>query len=123
MVSILGKNSKPFWSMSPRRVTKNTRPSEGLNDIGHSISIDNLILEVNSVTVSYLILYDSLLQNAADIITKSDGYFIIKCDRSLLQNVSSFILQNATEVYYKMHQVFYYKMRQLLQIATVQGLM
>ena len=98
MVPILGKNSKPFWSMSPGRVTKNTRPSEGLNDIGHSMSIDNLILGVNSVTVSYLIHYDSLLQNATDIITKCDSYFITKCDRNLLQNVSGFLLQNATVI-------------------------
>ena len=65
--------------------------------------IRNLILGVNSVTVSYLIDYESLLQNAAAI-----------------------LLQNATNVYCKMRQVFYYKMRQfyyklrqLLQIATI----
>ena len=44
----------------------------------------NLILGVNSVTVSYLMHYDSLLQNATDIITKCDSYFITKCNRSLL---------------------------------------
>ena len=60
------------------------------------MSIRNLIFGVNSVTVSYLIRYDSLLQNATAI-----------------------LLQNATEVYYKMRQVFYYKMRQLLQNATI----
>ena len=55
-----------------------------------------------------LIHYDSLLQNATDIITK--------CDRSLLQNVSGFLLQNATvllqnatviakcDVHYKLQQ-------------------
>ena len=53
------------------------------------MSIRNLILGVNSITVSYLIRYASLLQNA-----------------------TSFWLQNATEVYYKMGQVFYYKIRQ-----------
>ena len=51
---------------------------------------------VNSVSVSYLIRYDSLLQNATDIITKCDSYFITKCDRSLLQNASGFLLQNGT---------------------------
>ena len=30
--------------------------------------------------------YDTLLQNATDIITKWDSYFITNCDRSLLQN-------------------------------------
>ena len=65
--------------------------------------IRNLIFGVNSVTVSDLIRYDSLLQNA-----------------------TATLLQNATEVYYKMRQVFYYKMRQfyckmrqLLQNATI----
>ena len=53
--------------------------------------------------------YDSLLQNATDIITKCKTYFITKCDRSILQNASGFLLQNAT---------VYYKMRQLLQNAT-----
>ena len=63
---------------------------EGLKNIGHSMSIRNLIFGVNSVTVSYLIHYDSLLQNATNIITKCDSYFIRKCDRSLLQNASGF---------------------------------
>ena len=48
------------------------------------MSIGNLTLGV-MVTVSCLIRYDSLLQNATDIITKYD--------RSLLQNVSDFLLQ------------------------------
>ena len=60
------------------------------------MSIRNLIFGVSSVTVSYLIRYDSLLQNATDVITKCDSYFITKCDRSLLQNASGFLLQNTT---------------------------
>ena len=72
---------------------------EGLKNIGRSMSIRNLIFGFNSVTVSYLIRYDSLLQNATDVITKCNS-FITKCDS-----------------YYKM-QRFYYKMRQLLQNAT-----
>ena len=59
-------------------------------------SIRNLILVVNSTTVSYLFHYDSLLQNATDTTTKRDSYFITKCNRSLSQNVSAFLLQNAT---------------------------
>ena len=100
MVQISGENSKPLWSMCPGRMKKCTSPSpqlpkdEGLKDIGHSMSIENLILGVYSVMVSYLICYDSLLQNATDIITKCDSFF----------------LQNATKVYYKM--------RQFLQNAT-----
>ena len=76
---------------------------ESLRDIGHSMSIENLIWGVNSVTVSHLIHYGSLLQNAT---------------------VTS--LQNATEGYYKMCQVFYYKIRKfnyklqhLFQITTI----
>ena len=60
------------------------------------MSIRNLIFGVNSATVSDLICYDSLLQNATDVITKCDTYFITKRDRSLLQNASGFLLQNAT---------------------------
>ena len=56
------------------------------------MSIENLILGVNSATSSYLIHYDSLLQNATDIIAKRDSYFITKCDRSLSQNASGFLL-------------------------------
>ena len=74
---------------------------EGLKNIGHCVSIRNLIFGVNSVTVSYLIRYDSLLENATDVVTK--------CDRSLLQRASDFLLQNAAvitkcDVYYKLRQ-------------------
>ena len=61
---------------------------EALKKIGHSMSIRNLTFGVNSVTVSDLIRYDSLLQNATAI-----------------------LLQNAVKVYCKMRQVLYYKMR------------
>ena len=93
---------------------KNTPPSpllskdEGLRDIGHNISIRNLILVASSVTVSYLIHHDSLLQNATDIITKSDSYLITKCGRSYYKMRQDF--------YYKLRR-FHYKMRQLLQNA------
>ena len=101
---------------------------EGLRDIGHSINIGNLILSVTSVTVSYLIHYDSLLQNATDIITKCDSYFITKCDRSLSQNASGFLLQNVTVLFQNETVITncndvitkcnsYYKMRCLLQIT------
>ena len=63
------------------------------------MSIRNLILGVNSVTVSHLIHYDSLLQNATNFIIKCDSYFITKCDRSLLQNALGFLLQNATVLF------------------------
>ena len=46
------------------------------------MSIGNLILGANSVTVSHLIRFTT------DI--------IVKCDRTLLQNASDFLLQNAT---------------------------
>ena len=85
---------------------------------------------VNSVTVSYLMHYDNLLQNATDIITKCDSYFITKCNRSLLQNASNFLLQNVTVLFQNMTVITkrndfitkcdsYYKTRSLLQIATV----
>ena len=106
---------------------------EGLRDIGHSMSIGNLILSVNIVTVSYLIHYDSLLQNATDVITKCGSYFITKCDRSLLQNASgslfvllssTVLLENTTVITNCDNFIIkcynYYMMRRLLQIATVQ---
>ena len=60
------------------------------------MSLKNLLFDVNGVMVLYLISYDSLLQNAIDVITKCDSYFFTKCNRSLLQNASDFLLQNAT---------------------------
>ena len=62
------------------------------------MTIGNLFLHANSVTVSYLIRYDSLLQN--------------KMRQILSQNATAISLQTATAVYHKMRQVFYYKMRQ-----------
>ena len=40
--------------------------------------------------------YDTYLENATDIITKRDRYFITKCDKRLLEWVSGFLLQNPT---------------------------
>ena len=95
--------------------------NEGLGDIGHSMSIGNLILGVNSVTVSFIITV----------------YY--KMRQILSQYATAILLQNATEVYYKIRQIFllqnatvitncdnfitkcssYYNMPRLLQIATV----
>ena len=72
---------------------------EGLKNIGHSMSIRNLIFGVNNVTVSDLIRYDSSLQYATDVITICDSYFITKRDRNLLQSASGFLLQNATVLF------------------------
>ena len=60
------------------------------------MNIKNLTLGVNSITISYFIRYENLLQNVTVNITKYDSYFITKCNRSLLQNTSGFLLQNAT---------------------------
>ena len=65
-----------------------------------------IIFGVNSVTVSGLIRYDSLLQNATNVIAKCDSYFITKHDRSLLQNATvitecdDFITK--CDIYYKL---------------------
>ena len=37
-----------------------------------------------------------LLQNATEVITKCDSYFITKYDRNLLQNALGFLLQDVT---------------------------
>ena len=76
-----------------------------VKEIGHSMGIGNTILGINSVTISYLIRYESLLENATDI---------------LLQNATAILLPNATEVYCKMRQVFLLQnATALLQNATV----
>ena len=74
---------------------------------------------VSSVTVAYLIHYDSLLQNVKDIITK--------CDKSLLQNASGFFISKCDSFItecgsYCNLRRFYYKMRQFLQNAAVERL-
>ena len=88
---------------------------EGLKDIRHSMSIRNQFLVVNSVTVSYLTRYDSLLQNGTDIITKCDSYFITKCVRFFITKCDSLITK--CDSFNKLRQL-YYKMRGLLQIVT-----
>ena len=71
-----------------------------------------------------MINYDTVLQNATDIITKCNSYFITKCNRRLLQNAPGFLLQNATVITncdsFIRKCDSYYKMGHLLQIATVQ---
>ena len=102
MAQISGENSKLFGVCVQAQRQKYTPPSpplskvEELRDIRYSLSIGNLILGANSVTVSYLIHYYSLLQNVADIIAKCDSYIITKCEISLLQNASSFLSQDTT---------------------------
>ena len=66
-----------------------------------SISLANLILGVNDVMVSYLIYCDSLLQNTTDIIIIYGSYFITKCDKLLLQNVT---VITKYDDYYKLRQ-------------------
>ena len=63
---------------------------EGVRDIGQSMSIGNLIWSGNSVTISYLIHYDSLFENAT---------YYYKLGQL-------FYYKNSTEVYFKMRQVF-----------------
>ena len=57
------------------------------------MSIGNLILGVNSVVGSYLVCFDSLLQNVTDIITK--------CDRRLLQKHVRFFITKYDMFYSK----------------------
>ena len=48
------------------------------------------------LTVSYMVHYDTLLQNMTDIIAKYGNYFITKSNKDLLQNSSGVLLQNVT---------------------------
>ena len=58
-----------------------------------------LKFQTKIASLLFSIHYDSLLQNARDIVLK----------------YNAILLQNASEVYNRMRQVFYCKMRQLLQ--------
>ena len=71
------------------------------------------------VVDAYLVHHDTLLQNATGIITKCGSYFIKKCDKSLLLNVSVFLQQNTSVLLQNVMIVLqntkcsvYYKMRQ-----------
>ena len=83
---------------------------EGLRDMGYSIR--NLILVVNSTTVSYLFHYVSVVLRFHICFIMTVYY---KMWQMLLQNVTAILLQNAIEVYHKMCQLFYYKLQQLSQ--------
>ena len=72
-----------------------TSKDERPRSIGNNMSMVIKVFESAVVSVSYLVHYDILLQNATDI-TKRNNYFIAKCDETLSQNVSGYLLQNAT---------------------------
>ena len=78
---------------------------EGLKDIGHNMSIGNLVY---SITVSYLIRYDYKMRQLfhynmrKKFITKCVRFFIRKCVRFFIRKYDGFIT----------------KCKQLLQIAT-----
>ena len=76
----------PFWRLrfGKESVVRHFFNGEGLTDIQHSMSM-----------FSYLIHYDTLLQNATDFV----------------KNATALLLENVTEVYYKIGQVFNYKIR------------
>ena len=90
---------------------------EGIKNIGYSMSIRNLIFGVNSVTVSELFCYNSLLQNATDVIAKCDSYFITKRDSFFFR----FFITKCDSLITRCDN--YYKMQRLLQTATVQWCM
>ena len=76
----------------------------GLRGTGHNMRMvlgrtKSVLWESTVTTVPYLVHYDTLLQNSADIITKCDNYFITKCGKSLLQDASGFISQNSTVLF------------------------
>ena len=58
------------------------------------MSIENLILGVNIVTVSYLIHHNSLLQNATETITKCGSYFILQNARFITNCDSAQAVEN-----------------------------
>ena len=90
---------------------------ERLTDIQHSMSM------VLDTRFRIFIHYDSLLQNATNIIPICDSYFIRKCDRILLQNASGFLLQHATVLLQNTRFIIkcdvYYKLRQYTHLNKV----
>ena len=113
------ENFKPFSRLHFGSGSVVRPPSNGeeLTDIQHSMSVVlNTRFHIWFIVTVYYKMRQILLQNATDIITKWDSYFIAKCDRSLLQNTSGFLLQNETillqnatvitkwDVYYKLCQ-------------------
>ena len=65
---------------------------EGLSGIRQGTIIKNLVLANNSITISYFIHYDSLLQNVTDVYYKKHQVF--------LQNVT--VLLQKCDSYYKL---------------------
>lgn len=59
---------------------------------------ESAFYESTMVAVLYLVHYDTLLQNLANIVTKCNGYLIIKSNKSLLQQVSGTSLQTETDL-------------------------
>ena len=75
------------------------------------MGIRNLMFGVTSVTIAYLIYYDSLLQNATDVLQNAIEVFFYKTQQKFRRQ----------KVFYYKKRRFYYKMRRLLQIITVKG--
>ena len=59
---------------------------------------ESAFYESTMVAVLYLVHYDTLLQNLANIVTKCNGYLIIISNKSLLQQVSGTSLQTETDL-------------------------
>ena len=85
-------------------------PSRSEDCVHGGVSYVPSFFVLEPTTVVTMVSYDTLLQNATDIITKCESYFTTKYDKSL---------------YYKMRQAFitkcgsYYKMLRLLQNVSV----
>ena len=99
--NISNENSMAFLSFSSARATEIHPPSKDeelkVNRFKMGMVLDTRwSWESIVIMVSYSVHYDTLVQNATDIITKCESYFITKCDKSLLQNASPFLLQNTT---------------------------
>ena len=78
------------------------------------MSIESLILVVNSVTVSYLICYNSILQNVTAILLQNgtevyESVFLLQ-NETVITNCDNFITKCDS----------YYQMRRLLRIAIAQ---
>ena len=94
-----------------------TSKDERPRSIGNNMSMVIKVFESAVVSVSYLVHYDILLQNARDI-TKRNNYFIAKCDKNFItKRVRLFITKCDS---FMTNCNSYYKLRRLLQNASMQ---
>ena len=73
--------------------------------------------------VPYLVRYDTLLQNAIDVSKNYDSYFIVKCDKNLLQMRQRLLITKCESFLIKYDITSLQNLIILLKVASVQMLL